>query len=334
VTLTIAKAEPTATPTPTPTATPTLPPTVGDPPTAEISSPDDGSEVTDFVDIVGTADDPDGDLVEYRLQYRQVSTSDFRFQISDWIVCMACGPIQNPIAEIENLKSSEAGWTTIATGNAPVVNDVLGTLDPTLLLNGMFEIRLLAVDSEGQQTIASLHLVISGQQKIGHFTLSFTDLAIPVAGLDITVIRNYDSRDKLVGDFGVGWTMQLTSVELAESGVAGEDWKQAIVPGVIPSYCIEPTQLHMVTVRFPNDEVHRFAPRITPHCQGLIPIQFARVDYVALPGTTSSLQPAAGSDVVILGSPGGPVDLRDLDLNLYDPRSYTLTTRDGTSFCR
>ncbi|MFQ5341315.1 MAG: RHS repeat-associated core domain-containing protein [Anaerolineae bacterium] len=319
VTLTIAKPEPAATPTSTPTATPTLPPAEGNPPTAEITSPADGSEMTDFVDIVGTADDPDGDLVEYRLQYRPVGTSG------------TVSAAQRRLRAVA-LQQADAEWTTIAAGNTPVVNDVLGTLDPTLLLNGMFEIRLLAVDSEGQQTTASLHLVISGNQKIGHFTLSFTDLAIPVAGLDITVIRSYDSRDKRVGDFGVGWTMQLTSVELAESGAAGEDWEQTATGGIIPTYCIQPTQLHMVTVRFPNDEVHRFAPRVTPRCQGLIPIQFARVDYVALPGTTSSLQPMAGSDVVILGSPGGPVELRDLDLNLYDPRSYTLTTRDGTSF--
>ncbi|MFQ5593658.1 MAG: RHS repeat-associated core domain-containing protein [Anaerolineae bacterium] len=319
VTLTIAKPEPAATPTSTPTATPTLPPAEGDPPTAEITSPADGSEVTDFVDIVGTADDPDGDLVEYRLQYRPVGTTG------------TVSAAQRRLRAVA-LQQADAEWTTIAAGNAPVVNDVLGRLDPTLLLNGMFEIRLVAEDSEGQQTIASLHLVISGHQKIGHFTLSFTDLAIPVAGLDITVIRSYDSRDKHVGDFGVGWTMQLTSVELAESGVAGEDWEETTTGGFFPSYCIQPTQLHMVTVRFPNDEVHRFAPRITPRCQGLIPIQFATVEYVALPGTTSRLQPMAGSDVVILGSPGGPVELRDLDLNLYDPRSYTLTTRDGTSF--
>jgi len=47
-----------------------------------------------------------------------------------------------------------------------------------------------------------------GNQKIGNFTLSFTDLSVPLSGLPITVIRNYDSRDKKIGDFGVGWTLE------------------------------------------------------------------------------------------------------------------------------
>ncbi len=38
--------------------------------------------------------------------------------------------------------------------------------------------------------------------KIGHFTLSFVDLAVPVSGLDIEIIRAYDSRDKQPRDSG------------------------------------------------------------------------------------------------------------------------------------
>jgi hypothetical protein len=38
----------------------------------------------------------------------------------------------------------------------------------------------------------------------GNFTVSFTDLEVPVAGMPIRVTRTYDSRDKQPGDFGYG----------------------------------------------------------------------------------------------------------------------------------
>ncbi|MFQ5858193.1 MAG: hypothetical protein ACE5LU_21530 [Anaerolineae bacterium] len=336
VTLTMAEPTPTPTPTATPSPTPSPTPTpipVGDPPVAEITSPAEGTEVTDFVDIIGTADDPDGDLAEYRLQYRQVGTANFGFRISDFGLDSLHGLRANPESDSRNRRSNEAEWTTFATGNAPVVNDVLGTLDPTLMLNGMFEVRLLAIDSEGQRAADGVRLVVSGNQKVGIFTISFTDIDVPVAGLPIRVIRTYDSRDKRVGDFGVGWTMRLTGVELAESGVAGEGWEETRAGGFFPTYCIESTQLQMVTVGFPNGEVHRFAPKVTPRCQALVPIQFATVKYVALPGTNSSLEPLEDTNVLVDGSPSGPVRLLDLNtLSLYDPGSYRLRLEDGSTF--
>jgi hypothetical protein len=47
--------------------------------------------------------------------------------------------------------------------------------------------------------------VISGQMKVGNFTLAFSDLMTPAAGLRIEMIRSYDSRDKRAGDFGADW---------------------------------------------------------------------------------------------------------------------------------
>ena len=305
VTLTMAEPTPTPTstptPTPTPSPTPTPTPGVGEPPFVEITSPEEGTEVTDFVDIVGTVDDPDGDLAEYRLQYRQMGARG-------------------------------AEWTTFATGDTPVVEDVLGTLDPTLMLNGMFEVRVLATDQAGWESTYSVHLVITGEQKIGHFRITFEDLNVPVSGFDLIVWRTYDSRDKRVGDFGVGWTMELTNVQVAENGFLGEGWKQTRGPGIIPMWCVRPTRPHIVTVSVPNGPVQQFVMGVSPDCQILVPIRFATLTFTPLPGTTSSLAPLAGTDVIIEGGPEGPIRLLDLDdLSIYDPLGYQLTTRDGTS---
>ncbi len=65
---------------------------------------------------------------------------------------------------------------TLATGNAPVAGGTLTTFDPTLLLNGLYELELTATDIQGQQVSESIAVAVEGQMKIGHFTVSFVDL--------------------------------------------------------------------------------------------------------------------------------------------------------------
>src|SRR5262249_45902722 len=103
-----------------------------------------------------------------------------------------------------------------------VASAAIGTFDPTLLLNGAYIIRLTSADSLGNPAVDQIGIVVRGQQKIGNFTLSFNDLTIPVAGLPITIVRTYDSRDKRVGDFGVGWTLSLTNVRIEKTGIIGK----------------------------------------------------------------------------------------------------------------
>ena len=55
---------------------------------------------------------------------------------------------------------------------------------------------------------------VDGNMKVGNFSLSFTDLQIPMAGIPITVTRTYDSRDKVRGDFGVGWRLDVQTLRL------------------------------------------------------------------------------------------------------------------------
>jgi hypothetical protein len=45
---------------------------------------------------------------------------------------------------------------------------------------------------------------VDRKMKVGHFTVSFRDLTIPVPGIPIQVVRTYDSRNKGFGDFGIG----------------------------------------------------------------------------------------------------------------------------------
>jgi len=54
-------------------------------------------------------------------------------------------------------------------------------------------------------------------------TLFFGVGTIPVAGIPMQVIRTCDSRDKRVGDFGVGWTLGLKNIRLPKNRTIGNN---------------------------------------------------------------------------------------------------------------
>jgi hypothetical protein len=104
-----------------------------------------------------------------------------------------------------------------ASGTAEVTEGVLGTLDTSLLLNDLYDIRLTAEDAHGRATSTSVVYQVTGNLKVGHFSMTLDDLAIPVVGLPITITRTYDSRDTTSGDFGVGWRLDMQNVKVRES---------------------------------------------------------------------------------------------------------------------
>jgi RHS repeat-associated protein len=270
----------------------------GLPPEVAISSPANAAAITAPTDIVGTVS---SNLLEtWTLTYR--------------------------------LKGETAS-TTFATGHTPVANQVLGRLDPTLLLNGLYEIELTATDFQGRSTSTSLDVTLEGSLKVGHFTLSFVDLEVPVAGVPIQVIRTYDSRDKNLGDFGTGWRLSLSKVRLQEDGPVGENWRGVRNPGLIPLYCIQATRAHLVTVTLPGDQIFRFRPKLNPECQQVAPPQLTTITYVPMAGTRASLAPLNQSEAMVVGSFPGNVELwDDRSITLSDPTQYRLTIPDGRSF--
>ncbi len=64
---------------------------------------------------------------------------------------------------------------------------VLGTLDPTILQNDTYTLRLTAIDSAGNAATIEQTIHIADELKLGNFSLSFTDITIPVFGVPITV---------------------------------------------------------------------------------------------------------------------------------------------------
>ena len=100
------------------------------------------------------------------------------------------------------------------------------TLNPTLLENGMYRIRLEAVDINGQARIVERVYRVDGQAKVGNLIISFIDLDVPVAGIPITVTRTYDSRNKArQQDFGFGRDLSVNSGTYENNRTPGEGFR-------------------------------------------------------------------------------------------------------------
>ena len=51
--------------------------------------------------------------------------------------------------------------------------------------------------------------------KLGNFSLSFTDLQVPVSGIPITILRTYDTLQAgVTEDFGYGWQLEVVRPEI------------------------------------------------------------------------------------------------------------------------
>jgi RHS repeat-associated protein len=263
-------------------------------PVVQIASPVDLAEVTTLTPVTGTVT---GDLLRsWTLAYRAVGDTQ---------------------------------WTSIGSGTGPVTSATLGTFDPTLLLNGPYQIQLTATDANNLEQSVQIDVNVEGQQKIGNFTLTYSDLEVPLSGLPIQIQRTYDSRDKRQGDFGVGWTLEIHQGSYKNNRQPGEGWQFA--SGFVPCQFIRESLGHQTTIRLSDREIYRFKLSLS---RG-VPTQggcFAQAgfDFVDGPVPGATLAILGGTQVLYQNGGGEVVDPGTFEV--YEPRSVRLTTRDGRIF--
>lgn len=126
----------------------------------------------------------------------------------------------NVIGTIAVLNNKPLTWKTyltavdgtskieLASGTSSVNTGVIGTIDPSLLVNNAY-IFVIEAFTNNKLYSQSVPYDIIGRSKLGEFKLSFTDLSIPLSGVSLHIGRNYSSIDKSQGEFGIGWQMQL-----------------------------------------------------------------------------------------------------------------------------
>ena len=266
------------------------------PPTALITAPPTNTTINSQISVIGTAND-DTQVSLYELQLAPAGTGEF---------------------------------ITVDSGNTPVVNGLLGEIDPTLLRNGIYDLQLRVEDTSGNVTADLSTVSITGDQKVGNFSLTITDLEIPVAGFPITINRNYDSRRQTVGDFGAGWDLEINDFRVEENRTPGSGWEifcTRQIFGTCIEWGIQSTFDHRVTVTRPNGDQDEFGIDIITGFAQPNGIANGTLIFPARPGTVSTLD--ALNDTVSDFLLGG--ELQDILLNTLDPSRYRLTDPSGTS---
>jgi RHS repeat-associated protein len=266
------------------------------PPSASLLAPAENAEITIPTDIIGTA--TDANFLRYTLQLVRADSNDA---------------------------------VTLASGAGPVAGGTLGRVDPTLLENGIYRLRLIAEDVNGQTVTVERAIVVEGAVKIGNFRVSFKDLAIPVAGTPITVFRTYDSRVKTREDFGIGWTLDIARGTYEHSRTPGEAWQ--ILPGGsnLPCRTVSEAASHLTQVRLSDYEFYTFAltlsdPRpLSGGCEATASFRTVGGRRVG-----ATLEIMDGTDLLYLN--GDSQVVYPDTFTIYNPQRVRLTTADGRIF--
>ncbi len=265
-------------------------PTVTGSPTVDISSPADGTTVTAPTEIDGTV--ADAHLASWSLDLYTVDG---------------------------------ALVSHIAGGTQPVSAGKLGVLDPTLLQSDAYDLRLTATNTGNNSSTADLSISVAGKLKLGNFTLSFTDLAVPVSGIPITVSRTYDTLTSGTSqDFGYGWSLEVGDTNLRTSvpttGMEGDGIYNPFRDG---------TRVY-ITLPGGQREGFTFSPHRAPGLAGSF-VGISEPAFTSDPGVTDTLSVTPFE--LRQNSDGSYSDYGgDLPYNPADPSFssvYTLTTRNG-----
>jgi RHS repeat-associated protein len=262
-------------------------------PDVSLTAPDYGAVVTSPVDVIGTANDPN--LVSYTLEVAPLGSNSF---------------------------------TQIASRTQSVVNGALGKFDPSSLANDTYVLRLAATNTGGLESRAEIQVSVAGNLKLGNFTLSFTDLTVPVAGIPITITRTYDTLNaNSQTDVGYGWRLAFRDVDLRTS-VAPSGSENI---GIYPPFR-DGTRVY-VTV--PGGQRQGFT--FQPLGQNLLGLIVYTPNFVPDPGVTSTLT-LSGATTMLRDDNTGEYYSIAGDRLAFNPADdiygavYTLTTRNGLAY--
>jgi YD repeat-containing protein len=249
-------------------------------------------------DIVGSVTDADGDLRSYRVEVALIGTDQFQ---------------------------------TIFEGTDEVREGAIGTFDPTLLQNDTYTVRLTAEDAGGNVSSVTETVGVEGNLKLGNFTLSFTDLSIPVSGIPITVTRTYDSLNaNQTDDFGYGCRLEFRDTDLRTSLGPDDQYERF---GVRSQAFDDNTRVY-ITVPGGERQGFTFAPkgdRLNRFFGAAPQAALYNPAFEADAGVTSTLT-VRGNHRLTQGGDGKFYGLSGAGFNPADPLFggvYILTTKEG-----
>ena len=229
------------------------------------------------------------------------------------------------------LTSASAPETMIAVASqtAAVTSQPVYQFDPTVLTNGIYSLRLEALDSAGNLTTDSIDFIVDGNMKVGNFTYAVDEFTVPLAGLPISIVRTYDSRRKAeLGDFGYGWNLDYNLVKTEKSRALGAGWQLNDYPsgplGALTTFCVESIGDITVAITLPNDDVERFKVKANPECNEVVPVLDVELAFEPIGDTQSTL---ALKSPALLRLVGGNLEILG-DAEVFDADNFVLTSRE------
>ncbi len=265
-------------------------------PEVRVTAPVDGDEVKAATDIVATI--TDANLAGYAVM---VSPADL------------------------------GQWTEIARGAGSPPAGLVGRFNPAGLVNGLYDIVVVAWDANGNTFNDGITVMVSGEAKPGQFALSFRDAQVEVSGLPLSVTRTYDTRRRIESlDFGYGWSVGYQDIKIQTNGILGTGWEvRTVGSGFAQKICIFATGARIATVRLPGGKLERFDFKAKPECTPTIQYTgFIQQEFAPRAGTTSKLEATDVGDLRVVG--GDLVDFGTTES--VNPQAFKLTALDGTQY--
>ena len=262
-----------------------------DGPVISIASPGDGDAITAPTDVIGSV--MDDTLTSYRLLIAEFGSRDFR---------------------------------EIGSGTENVDAGVLGQIDPTLLRNNSYVLRLEAFDAGGNGSVIEQLVTVDSTFKVGEFELSVVDLTASVNGQQIIVGRTYNSLNaETESEIGFGWELNFRDTRLQVTVEEASEFDKQF--GFFTPYRVG-TRVYLT---LPGGEREGFT--FTPIAKGLPGLVYFTPSFTPDPGVTSRLSvrntslQLIGDEFVGFGSQQ-PYNPGAIDFG----GNFTLTTRDGIRF--
>ncbi len=230
--------------------------------------------------------------------------------------------------EVFPADSEEAVYTF--TGKEAVESGAVGKLDPTLLMNGYYRIVLTAYADEGSVK-DEIVVLVTGQAKIGNYSMSFLDLTLPVSGLPVEVYRTYDSRQRTkLGDFGYGWTMSIGGPKVSVSSPLGKYWGTELRQQLgTPLYYWKDEHPHEIYVDWGNGDSEKFTLVLSPE---------KTASTANWTGISASFKAADNGDTLVILDEHEDLIYSDnslyrsSDMSIFAPEHFMLTRADGIKY--
>ena len=223
-------------------------------------------------------------------------------------------------------------YITFAESTNSVSNDILSEMDPSLLENGLYKIRLRVYTASNQYGEDSIIVQINDKNKIGNYSFGFSDITIPVYTLPFTVSRTYNSISRNnSSDFGYGWKMDINNIKVDISNSFSNGWQVNSSSNMVGSiYTLKETVPHTITITYPNNSTETFYLSLYPKVQAFVPISYINsYNMVGDGDVTSKLEILDKYGTLMFD---GRYNLIDSNAKKFEPKNFKLTTKQGIEY--